>query len=108
MTLTTTELVNTYRARTGLPARQVLLLLARCALVRHLTDTYGDRFILKGGALLYHVYHAQRVSFVDTDFADIKTHVADPGEIEAAMTIRSPDGDYSLTTIPDGRDALGV
>ena len=102
MRFTTEEHVRDYMRRTGLPARQVLLLLARCGLVRYLAEHHYDRFILKGGGLLYHVYGTNRVSFVDTDFADMQTVVADPGDIERILTIRSSDG-FELTTTPDGR-----
>jgi hypothetical protein len=102
VTLTTPDLVRGYMRRTGLPARQVLLLLARCGLVRHLSEHHFDRFILKGGGLLYHVYGTNRVSFVDTDFADTESVVADPVAMERLLTIRSPDG-FELTTTPDGR-----
>jgi hypothetical protein len=103
MTLTTPERVLAYQTRTGLTGRQVMLVLARCALVRYLSDNYWDRFILKGGSLLYHVYRTQRVSFVDTDFADVQTHIADLSELEGVLTIDSDDGEFTLTTLPDGR-----
>lgn len=102
MSFTTADHVRTYMRHTGLPARQVLLLLARCGLVRHLAEHHFDRFVLKGGGLLYHVYGTNRVSFVDTDFADVQTAVADPGDIQRLLTIRSRDG-FELSTTPDGR-----
>lgn len=103
MTLSTQPRIQAYQTLTGLTRRQVMLILARCALVRHLSDNYWDRFVLKGGSLLYHVYRTQRVSFVDTDFADVQTHIPDLGELEELLAIESDDGSFSLTTLPDGR-----
>jgi hypothetical protein len=42
VTLTTPQLVDAYRRRSGLPGRQILLLLARCALVRLVRDYWAD------------------------------------------------------------------
>lgn len=102
MSFTDPKRVLDYQRRSLLPRRQVLLLLARCGLVRYLAEHHYDRFILKGGALLYHVYGTNRVSFVDTDFADTQTRVPDPDEVERVLTIKSSDG-FELTTTPDGR-----
>jgi Nucleotidyl transferase AbiEii toxin, Type IV TA system len=102
MSFTDPQRVRNYQRRSLLPRRQVLLLLARCGLVRYLAQHHYDRFVLKGGALLYHVYQSNRVSFVDTDFADTETHVPDPDEVERVLTIKSTDG-FELTTTPDGR-----
>lgn len=101
MTLTTPELVAEYGRRTQLPAKQVMMLVARCALVRRLAEEHFDRFILKGGALLYHVYGTQRVSFLDTDYADKAKGAPDPHDIEKTIVFRS-DG-YELSTTPRGR-----
>ena len=70
VSFTTSARVANYAREAGLQSRQVMMLVARCALVKHLAEQYGDRFILKGGALLYHVYGTPRVSFLDTDYAE--------------------------------------
>lgn len=101
MTLTTPELVAEYGRRTQLPTKQVMMLVARCALVRRLAEEHFDRFILKGGALLYHVYGTQRVSYLDTDYADKTRGAPDLHELEKTIVFRS-DG-YELSTTPKGR-----
>lgn len=101
MTLTTPELVAEYSRRTQLPTKQVMMLVARCALVRRLAEEHFDRFILKGGALLYHVYGTQRVSYLDTDYADKTKGAPDLHEIEKTIVFRA-DG-YELSTTPRGR-----
>jgi hypothetical protein len=101
VTLTTPELVAEYGRRTQLPVRQVMMLVARCALVRRLAEEHFDRFILKGGALLYHVYGTQRVSFLDTDYADKTKGAPDPHEVEKTIVFKA-DG-YELSTTPRGQ-----
>ena len=48
-----------------------MLIVGKSALVRHLatSDRYKDKFVLKGGTLLYHVYKSPRASFKDADYA---------------------------------------
>jgi hypothetical protein len=42
----------------GLSRQIICLTIARCAIVKHLSETYPDRFWLKGGTLLYnHLCH---------------------------------------------------
>lgn len=50
---TTQKLIDAEAARTRLGTDQILLLVARSLVIRHLASAYGDQFILKGGALLY-------------------------------------------------------
>lgn len=78
-----------------------MMLVARCALVRRLAEEHFERFILKGGALLYHVYGTQRVSFLDTDYADKTKGAPDIDEIEKAIVFK--DDGYELSTTPEGR-----
>jgi hypothetical protein len=104
VSFTTPERVRSYGRRSGLPPRQVMMLVARCALVKHLAAEHGDRFVLKGGALLYHVYGTPRVSFVDTDYAEIETRGApDPIDVERDIVFVDRANGYSLETSPDGR-----
>ena len=104
MSFTTPERVRSYGRRAGLPPQQVMMLVARCALVKHLAAEHGDRFVLKGGALLYHVYGTPRVSFVDTDYAEIETRGApDPIDVERDIVFVDRANGYSLKTSPDGR-----
>ncbi len=103
MSFTTPQLVNDYARSTGLTPPQVMQLVARCALVKHLSESYGDRFVLKGGALLYHVYGTNRVSLLDTDFAEVETKgMPNPDEIEKEIVFSNPDNGYSLKTTPNG------
>lgn|GEM_PF-4238360 len=86
MSFTTSARVTNYAREAGLQSRQVMMLVARCALVKHLAEQYGDRFILKGGALRYHVYGTPRVSFLDTDYAETETRGApDPIDVERSI-----------------------
>jgi hypothetical protein len=103
VSFTTPELVRDYARSTGLTPAQVMQLVARCALVKHLAKEYGNRFILKGGALLYHVYGTNRVSLLDTDYAEVETKgVPNPDELEREIIFSDPAG-YSLKTTPNGR-----
>jgi hypothetical protein len=100
---TTPERVDSYARRAGLQSREVMMLVARCALVKHLTAEHGDRFVLKGGALLYHVYGTPRVSFIDTDYAEAVTLGApDPIDVERDVVFVDRENGYSLKTSPDG------
>jgi hypothetical protein len=104
VTYTTPQLVGDYARTTGLQTNQVMQLVARCALVKHLSETYGDRFVLKGGALLYHVYGTSRVSLLDTDFAEVETRgVPNPDELEKEIIFSDAENGYSLKTTPTGR-----
>jgi hypothetical protein len=104
VSLTSKQLVDRYARSTGLPPRQVLMLVARCALVRRLAEQHFDRFILKGGALLYHVYGTTRVSFVDTDYAEIETRGApDPVEVERQIVFNDAEQGCRLRTTPEGQ-----
>jgi|ERR1035437_1454759 predicted nucleotidyltransferase component of viral defense system len=94
------NLIQNEMEKTGLPESRVLFLVARSALVRYLATEFADRFWLKGGALLYHVYDSPRVSFVDTDFADISKHKVNELELENIFTI---EGDGFLIAADHGQ-----
>ena len=91
--LTDTKLVEQAMKETGLSENQVLFLVSRSALVRYLSENFPDRFWLKGGALLYHVYDSSRVSFKDTDLADISEHMVAVPELMQIFTVEG-DGFY--------------
>ncbi len=58
---------------TGLTREQLLLVVAKSALVRHLaTGPDKDRFVLKGGTLLAHAYKSPRQSVRDADYSYIE------------------------------------
>lgn len=77
--------------RTRLGERQVLQMVARAAMVRKLNEDYPDRFWLKGGGLLYHVYKGPRASFVDTDLSEPTTTGTVP-DVTKALEIKDQRG----------------
>lgn len=71
--ITTDELIEARMDETGLTREQLLLVVAKSALVRHLaTGPDKDRFVLKGGTLLAHVYKSPRQSVRDADYTYIE------------------------------------
>lgn len=71
--ITTDELIKARMDETGLTREQLLLVVAKSALVRHLaTGPDKDRFVLKGGTLLTHVYKSPRQSVRDADYTYIE------------------------------------
>jgi predicted nucleotidyltransferase component of viral defense system len=67
--ITTDELIEARMDETGLTREQLLLVVAKSALVRHIaTGPDKDRFVLKGGTLLAHVYRSPRQSVRDADY----------------------------------------
>jgi len=71
--ITTDELIEARMDETGLTREQLLLVVAKSALVRHLaTGPDKDRFVLKGGTLLGHVYKSPRQSVRDADYTYIE------------------------------------
>ena len=72
--LTTEELLEEAQDSTDLTREQLLLMVAKSGLVRHLaTGADAERFVLKGGTLLHHVYRSPRQSIRDADY----TYVGD-------------------------------
>jgi predicted nucleotidyltransferase component of viral defense system len=71
--ITTDELIEARMDETGLTREQLLLVVAKSALVRHLaTGPDKDRFVLKGGTLLAHTYKSPRQSVRDADYTYIE------------------------------------
>ncbi len=97
--VTTQELINAFTDESGIPGEQALLIVARAALVRYLatTELTAERFVLKGGTLLHHVYNSPRMSFKDIDLA----HSPDPElnipKIKELLTVRTD----VMTILPD-------
>jgi hypothetical protein len=87
------ETVQKEMRRTGLSEVQVLNVVARSLMVRHLSQIYPDRFWLKGGGLLYHVYGSPRASFTDTDMADISKEFVTGIDLSKIFTLKG-DGYY--------------
>lgn len=97
---TTQALLDEGRERTGLVQEDLLRIAAKSAVVRHLAGhpEYGPQFVLKGGTLLHHVYHSQRMSIADADYTYVdRTDLTIP-KIEDALTI---DGEGGFYLYPD-------
>ncbi|MGB1582461.1 MAG: nucleotidyl transferase AbiEii/AbiGii toxin family protein [Solirubrobacterales bacterium] len=85
----------------GLPQDEVLKIVARSVVVRRLAQDYEDQYVLKGGALLFHVYNGPRASFMDTDFAS--TGLADQnGVLDEIISDFSIDEDGFILDAADG------
>lgn len=69
--ITTDERLARFAGQTQVPTTQLMLVAAKSALIRHLAEDERtrERFVVKGGTLLYHVYRGPRVSYKDVDFA---------------------------------------
>lgn len=73
--ITTEQRLARYSGETQIPVDQLTLVVAKSALIRHLAadPVTRERFVVKGGTLLYHAYRGPRVSFKDVDFAQPST-----------------------------------
>jgi hypothetical protein len=89
MQITTQELLDAQQARTGLLPEQLLAVVVKSAAIRHLAGdpTYGDRFILKGGTLLAHVYQGSRQSIRDADYVHAEPASLTTAALRKAFTI---------------------
>lgn len=87
--ITTPEIIEAAYDQSGIPKEQLMLIVARSALIRHLAThpDYSSRFVLKGGTLLYHVYGTRRVSVRDTDFAHPGQGPLLPDDLERILTV---------------------
>ncbi len=80
---------------TGLTKEQLLLVVAKSALVRHLaTGADKDRFVLKGGTLLAHVYRSPRQSVRDADYTYINPTLPTIDDLIAMLSISGQEGFY--------------
>jgi hypothetical protein len=91
VSITSRALIDAKMRETRLGEDDVLRLVARAAMVRELARRYPDRFVLKGGALLFHVHKTPRASFVDTDLAD-PTGDANVDYVQESLLIEGDDG----------------
>jgi hypothetical protein len=90
--ITTEELLDRGEERTGLLRGQLLLMVGKSAAIRHIaTHEHRDKFVLKGGSLLTHVYGSPRQSIADADYYHLD-----------AETITAPDLDEAFTVSEDG------
>lgn len=86
--ITTEELLDAGEARTGLLRGQLLLMVAKSAAIRHVaTHEHADKFVLKGGSLLTHVYGSPRQSIADADYYHLDTETVTTTELEKAFTV---------------------
>jgi predicted nucleotidyltransferase component of viral defense system len=93
--ITTDELIEARMDETGLTREQLLLVVAKSALVRHLaTGPDKDRFVLKGGTLLAHVYKSPRQSVRDADYTYIEPTLPTVDDLIEMLRVSGTDGFY--------------
>lgn len=93
--LTTVELLEEAQDHTGLTREQLLLMVAKSGLVRHLaTGPHAEHFVLKGGTLLHHVYRGSRQSIRDADYTYIGDAPLTGPKLEGALRIDGQEGFY--------------
>lgn len=86
--ITTEELLDAGEARTQLLRGQLLLMVAKSAAIRHIaTHEYADKFVLKGGSLLTHVYYSPRQSIADADYYHLDSDNVTTVDLEKAFTV---------------------
>jgi predicted nucleotidyltransferase component of viral defense system len=93
--ITTDELIERRMVETGLTKEQLLLVVAKSALVRHIaTGPDSDRFVLKGGTLLAHVYGSPRESVRDADYTYVDPELPTVPDLVEMLTIDGKQGFY--------------
>lgn len=94
--ITTDELLDAAEARMGLLRRQLLTMVAKSAAVRHVATKAegGERFVLKGGTLLTHVYKSTRQSIGDADYLHLDRETVKTDDIEDAL--RFKEGQFTM------------
>jgi hypothetical protein len=93
--ITTDELIEARMDETGLTREQLLLVVAKSALVRHLaTGPDKDRFVLKGGTLLAHVYKSPRQSVRDADYTYIEPTLPTVDDLIGMLRVSGRNGFY--------------
>lgn len=93
--LTTDELLDDAQDATGLLREQLLLMVAKSALVRHLaTGPQKDLFVLKGGTLLHHVFRSPRQSIRDADYTYLDPEALTVPRLADALRVEGKDGFY--------------
>lgn len=93
--ITTDELLDAAEERTGLLRRQLLMMVAKSAAVRHVATRAegGELLVLKGGTLLTHVYRSPRQSVADADYLHLNEEVM-TDDLEDAL--RFHEGNFSM------------
>ena len=79
------------RREDGLTREQCLLIVARSAVVRYLASRQQP-FVLKGGALLHHVYESPRYSIKDADFTRVDAPDLMLDDLLKTLKIRDDSG----------------
>lgn len=94
--ITTDELLDAAEERTGLLRRQLLMVVAKSAAVRHVATQAkgGELFVLKGGTLLTHVYKSPRQSIADADYLHLDPDNVKTDELENALRFR--EGGFTM------------
>jgi Nucleotidyl transferase AbiEii toxin, Type IV TA system len=93
--ITTDELIEARMDETGLTREQLLLVVAKSALVRHLaTGPDKDRFVLKGGTLLAHAYKSPRQSVRDADYTYIEPTLPTVDDLIEMLRVPGTNGFY--------------
>lgn len=93
--LTTEELLEEAQDSTDLTREQLLLMVAKSGLVRHLaTGADAERFVLKGGTLLHHVYRSPRQSIRDADYTYVGDVPLTGPKLEDALRVEGEEGFY--------------
>lgn len=91
--ITTNELIEARMDETGLTKEQLLLVVAKSALVRHLAGgPNAKQFVLKGGTLLAHCYDSPRESVVDADYSYIDPTLPTVPRLVEMLTIDGTRG----------------
>jgi predicted nucleotidyltransferase component of viral defense system len=85
--ITTEELLDVGEERLGLLRGQLLLMVAKSAAIRHIATNHADKFVLKGGSLLTHVYGSPRQSIADADYYHLDTEAVTTVDLEQAFTV---------------------
>jgi hypothetical protein len=71
----------------GLLRGQLLLMVAKSAAIRHIATNHADKFVLKGGSLLTHVYGSPRQSIADADYYHLDAKTVTTVDLEHAFTV---------------------
>ncbi len=91
--ITMNELIEARMDETGLTKEQLLLVVAKSALVRHLAGSpNAEQFVLKGGTLLAHCYDSPRESVIDADYSYIDPTLPTVPRLVEILTIDGKDG----------------
>lgn len=91
--ITTNELIEARMDETGLTKEQLLLVVAKSALVRHLASgPTAKQFVLKGGTLLAHCYNSPRESVVDADYSYVDPTLPTVPQLVKILTVDGKEG----------------